>query len=335
MCCNAQSYTPAPPLYKPGGKTVLYEGYIINRNGAKAYNLQHKYSGLYLRFRASFYVVAEKDSLVTVSVRKNNTDNFFYVNKKDIGKETDLPITNSDLNEKYVDNTHNLNESFYYVEKEEGEQENSYEEYFNPEDYPDVMVTLITKKEFMKMAPKTLNNIIENKAVVKKNGTITIGKQKFTDEPDDGDQPNIYSYIGEYKSLNAYLVRLMCSACEEYTYNLHDKVNGTLMGSFTNIPSFSKDLQTVMDLGQLFSDSPTILSSSKWRRKDRRETYKEFANWSPVGNGYWGEDNCYYTAVIPSVTAEIHNSDAFKRNESNYNYRYIKITIKAPSSPRE
>ncbi|MFL9844363.1 hypothetical protein [Flavobacterium rhizosphaerae] len=202
-----------------------------------------------------------------------------------------------------------------------------------------MLVTLITEKEFLKRKKTAAPDyLIRNKALVKKDSTITIGGQKFRDGYGEGHQPNIYSYIGEYKKLNAYLLEYMCSACEEYNYELIDKTTGEEISSFTNIPVFSKNFEFVIDLGQLFSNSPTILNIYKWKDHDgyMQNTYKEFANWSPIGDGFWGADNCYYIAVMPTLTAERYRGKEMKsRKKAHYNYRYIKIQVKAPTVKEE
>ncbi|MFP9098682.1 hypothetical protein ACLI09_06470 [Flavobacterium sp. RHBU_24] len=93
-----------------------------------------------------------------------------------------------------------------------------------------------------------------------------------------------------------------------------------------------------MDLGQLFSSNPTILSCYKWKDKNKTEvpsTYKEFANWSPVGKGFWGNDDCFYTPVVPTITIDNHNAEEKERTVDAFNFRYVKITIKGPTPKHE
>ncbi|MFL9844362.1 hypothetical protein [Flavobacterium rhizosphaerae] len=85
-----QNYTPKPPAYKINGKRVLYEGYIINRNGAKVYTENMDYTGFCFDYLASLPVFKENDTLVLVASSRHDrfeNDEFFYVHKKYIGKE--------------------------------------------------------------------------------------------------------------------------------------------------------------------------------------------------------------------------------------------------------
>ena len=338
------TYVPPAPQYKISDREVLYQGCIINRNGARAYTEKQEYTGFCFKYGTMLPVIKELDDVVMVAFSGHDrleNDDFFYINKKSIGKETEIPLDNFDLNERYTERNWQDNEMSF--EENCGERQVEYgdeESPFTGEEYQDVVVTLIPEKEFLKMKSSATDYLTVDKTVKKKGKTIIIGGQKFTDSFSEGDQPNIYTYVGDYKELNAALLQYMCSVCEEYSYELVDKRNGKQISLFTNIPVFSKDYKYVMDLGQLFSSNPTILSCYKW--KDRAKpvepgpgTYKEFANWSPVGKGFWGKDNCFYTPVVPTITIDNHNADEANRTAASYNFRYVKITIKGPTPKQE
>lgn len=342
-----RSYTPPKPGYETGGKKAIYQGYIMSRQGAKAYTLNKDYVGFCFDYLTPLPVFKETDTLVMVAFNGHERlkdDEFFYVNKKSIGKETDIPLDNYDLNTSYPYNEYWVDDKMAFEEgcgenQASNALNNSTEDDFDEAQYPDVLVTLLTEKEFLKAKSSAVPDYLTIDKSVKKVGkAITIGGQKFTDNLGEGNQPNIYTYIGDYNALNGSLLQYMCSACEEYSYPLIDKRNGKEIGAFTNIPVFSKNYEYVMDLGQLFSDSPTILSCYKWKDINKAEvpaTYKEFGNWSPVGQGFWGADNCYYTPVVPSVVVDNHRADEIKRTAARYNFRYVKITIKGPTPKQE
>ena len=339
------TYTPAPPKYNISGKPILYEGYIINRDGAKAFTEKREYAGFCFDYTARLPVIKVTDSLVMVAFNGHDrlqNEDFFYVSKKSIGRETDIPLDNFDLNERYTD--HDWRDEKISFEENCGERETNYQEeesQFDGNAYPDVVVTLISEKEFLNMKKTAvLDYLTIDKTVKKKGKTIIIGGQKFSDSvSEEGEElTNEYTYICDYKELNASLLVYMCSACEEYTYPLIDKRTGKEIVSFTNIPVFSKNYEYVMDLGQLFSSNPTILSCYKWKDRVKPEvpsTYKEFANWSPVGKGFWGKDNCFYTPVVPTITIDNHNAEEKERTAAGYNFRYVKIIIKGPTTKQE
>jgi hypothetical protein len=339
------TYVPTAPQYKINGQAVLYEGYIISRDGAKAYTAKREPAGFCFKYEARLPVLKETDSLVMVAFSGHDrleNDEFFYINKKSIGKETDITLDNFDLNERYTERGWQDDNMSFEDNCGERETDSDEESQFTGDEYPDVAVTLITKKEFLKMKSSSTDYLTVDKTIKKKGNTLTIGGQKFTDSVSEEGEllTNEYTYIGDYKKLNASLLEYMCSACEEYSYELIDRRTGKQIATFTNVPVFSKNYKYVMDLGQLFSSNPTILSCYKWKDRAKFEvpgpgTYKEFANWSPVGKGFWGKDNCFYTPVVPAITIDNHNADEAKRTAAAYNYRYVKITIKGPTPKQE
>jgi len=73
-------YTPQAPAYKINGEEVLYDGYIINRNGAKVFTTEMYYAGFCFNFKTMLPVINETDSLVMVAFSghdKFNYDEFF------------------------------------------------------------------------------------------------------------------------------------------------------------------------------------------------------------------------------------------------------------------
>jgi len=332
------AYTPKAPQFEIMGKKILREGYVIPRSGTQAFTLNREYAGFCFDCKSLMYVISETDSLLMVA-HDTDRDTLFYVRKNEVGTELDIPLDNSEVNVPFRDNTRRD----YGPNDNDGDEANAcgeaavkrggftYTDTFNPDDYPDFEVNLITEKEFSKMLKTSIQHFEENEAVKKVDSTLTIANKQFKDGRGEGNMPNTYFYEGEYKVLNAYLLLYVCEACEEYSHFLINKDTGEEIASFSNRPYFSASFDYVMDMGQLFSDSPTIVSANKWKEKEGHGWYKEFANWSPVGDGFWGSDNCFYTPVIPSLTAETHNSDSEARNAVKYNYRHIKIKLKAPT----
>jgi hypothetical protein len=337
--CNTQktAYTPQPPQFEIMGKKILREGYVAPRSGTQAFILNREYAGFCFDCKSLLYIISEADSLLLVA-HDTQRDALFYVCKNAVGTALDIPLDNTELNEPFQENSNrytNQNNNDNDEARICGEPaiksgEFNYTDGFNPDDYPDVEVNLITEKEFGKMQKAAVKHFEANNAVKKSNGVITIGGVAFKDEETELDYPDTFDYAGEYKGLNAYLLLYTCHECEEYTFFLINKTTGAEMGTFSNAPDFSPDFEYVMDIGQLFSDSPTIVRANKWKQPGSQGWYKEFANWSPMGEGFWGSDNCYYTAFVPTITAESYRSEP-AREAAKYNYRYLKIRIKAPT----
>jgi hypothetical protein len=320
-----------------GGDTlnILREVYIVDRDGAKIYseNEEGEAELSCIRFGEPVYVYSERDSLVGVAPI-GERDNIYYILKSATGSETDIPLTNDDLNKEFDEHEHAYdrikvyncnNDISYNIEQIAADTSR----------YPDVEVSLIALKEFKKMKKTAAKHLVFNNAVLKTDSVISIGTVKFEDGRGEGNMPNTYEYVGEYSFLDSYLLRYICEACEEYTYFLIDKKTGREISSFNDIPYFSPDKSLALTLGQLFSDHPTLLYITKWKAQEPAYIHKEFGSWVPVGEGFWGIDNCFYTAVIPFVTSDKYNNNYEQRLKEHYNFRYLKIKIKGPTPDKE
>ncbi|MFP9098681.1 hypothetical protein ACLI09_06465 [Flavobacterium sp. RHBU_24] len=200
-------FTPPSPKYKINGQAVIYEGYIISRDGAKAYTEKREPVGFCFNYEARLPVIKEVDSLVMVAFSKENRNDdyeFLYVSKKSIGNETDIPLDNYDLNERYV-----YNESWRYENVSSAEDCGESNETpiekdaFNPDDYPDALVELVSEKDFFNAELKAIDYLTIDKSIKKVDETITIGGQKFTDDVSEEGAMliNAFTYVGDYKAV--------------------------------------------------------------------------------------------------------------------------------------
>ena len=323
----AADTVPAKATSKPSVANtlkVIRYAYVIAHNGAKAYTKDWGEKGWCYPFMQKLPVVYEHDSIVGVT--DSYDTEIVYIKKRNVGSELDISLTDTDLNQPYVQTDYPVPRMPY----ENCGVPGSGEEAFTPGDYPDIEVTSVTKEQFLKIKKTSVEHFTANEAVKKVNGITAIGPERFTDSLGEGDLPNTWTYMGEFKALNAVLLQYTCEACEEYSYVLINKKTGKEIATFSNIPIFSADLKYIMDAGQLYSDSPTLLYCSTWKHNTEEPyAHKEFSNWAPVGSGFWGKDNCFYTTAIPSVTKEDYNRDSEMRNRENYNFRYLKIKVKA------
>ncbi|KGO87864.1 hypothetical protein Q765_05105 [Flavobacterium rivuli WB 3.3-2 = DSM 21788] len=319
---ESRLYSIYPQLSPPYPQDTL-NMYVIAHNGTKAYTKDLKERGRCFPFMQELRVITVSDSLVSVI---NNTDNNSYVKRKTLGYELNIVLTKTELNKPYshIDNTTDS-----LLTTSDCGKTGGIDEPFNPDDYPDMEVDTITKLEFLKLEKSAVSDFKINNAVKKVNGTITIAGVEFKDNKGEGDLPNTYDYLGEYKAMQAYVILLTCEACEQYYYMVISKKTGQELYTSVDFPYFSKDGKTVISVGQLFSDQPTIVNYSRWSDNSwQLYADKEFSTWSPVGNGFWGKDNYFYTAAIPSATREHYNNSSELRNRNGFNFRYLKIKIK-------
>jgi hypothetical protein len=186
--------------------------YVIAHNGTKAYNKDLKEQGWCFSFMQELRVITLSDSLVSVI---NDPDNISYVKRKSLGYELNILLTNTDLNLPYarIDST-----TDGLLAAQDCGETDFIDEPFNPDDYPDIEVNTITKQKFLKLKKSAASDFNVNDPVKKTNGRIIIADVEFKDNKGEGDLPNTYDYLGEYKAMQAYVIRLTCEACEEYTY---------------------------------------------------------------------------------------------------------------------
>lgn len=313
---------------------VLKEVYVTSLKGAEIFEKNGDKAYWGYPFGTPLSVINENDSLLGVLAL--NKDIITYVKKKDIGTETEIPLSSYYLNLSYDDSKafHEriITENEYW-DSSDNYTNDYYDKYFNPDDYKDIEVNTISKKQFREIQATVPKLFSSNTAVKKINGIISIGKEQFKDSVSEY-YSNIYTYLGEYPSLGAYVLQYMCSECEDYSYEVIEKTTGKTIGSYENFPYYSPDFKTIMCLGQLFSDSPTIMSVFKMPEPSAY-IHKEFGSWIPVGDSFWGLDGYFYTEAIPYVTASAYYNDNEKRDAGKYNFRYLKIKIKGPSSISE
>jgi len=294
---------------------VLKQVYLINRDGAeiKQYpdSLSETISGA--QFGEKLDVVKINKYWLAVAV--NNKYRIGYVKKSAVtSDETKIPLTNEDLKEIYDDNN-------------EG-----------PEPHPNIELSLITKQQFYAMKKTAVNYFIADTNIIRKHKrTIKLpvknGFKTLVDEPDYNKiDSNINQYIGQYPTLNKYLIMNCDGEAEGCNYTFIDKTTGkSNVGGFDDFPYLSIDKKTIVSLQANDYHNYAELYVYKFV-KHSWDTYVigEYKNWMPVRTGeqFWGIDNCFYVPVLPSVA--YYPSYAEKKG-ANYNYRYIKIKIKGPT----
>ncbi len=286
--------------------------FVIDVNGAEI--KQHPDStsetiGSY-SFGDSFQPIKSQNGWLTV---KRDTS-LGFVKKSAIGDETDIPLTNQDLAE-----------VFY-----EGDDK--------PEPYKNIELTLITKKKFYEMKKTAVNYFIADTNIIKKrNGLTKLPLKKgFKRYRDDDEYENTYE--GQYPSLNKYLMSFSWYEAEETHYEFIDKTTGKNNNTFfESIPDISKDKKKIVCVKADVYSNCADIAEYKLEKNGSINVYAsgEFKNWMPAENPeqFWGNDDCYYIQVIPSIIYNWHynNLHSTTTPPPDYNLRYIKIKIKGPT----
>jgi len=153
------AYTPKAPQFEIMGKKILRKGYVIPRSGTQAFTLNREYAGFCFDCKSLMYVISETDSLLMVAFDAER-EQLFYVRKNAVGTELDIPLDNSEVNVPFRDNTrrdYDPNDTNGEASRACGEAavkngEFTYSDSFNPDDYADVEVNLITEKRVQQNA---------------------------------------------------------------------------------------------------------------------------------------------------------------------------------------
>ena len=283
--------------------------FVIDVNGAEI--KQHPDStsetiGSY-SFGDSFQPVKSQNGWLTV---KRDTS-LGFVKRSAIGEETDIPLTNQDLAE-----------VFY-----QGDDK--------PEPYKNIELTLVTKKKFYEMKKTAINYFIADTNIIKKhNGLIKLPLRKGFETYRDKAHEYENNYEGQYPLLNKYLMSFSNYEAEDTNYEFIDKTTGKSSdASFEAIPNISIDKKKIMCIqANVYSNCADLVEYAFGKNGAIRLYAKgEFKNWMPAEDKaqFWGSDNCYYIAVLPSLVYYQHQYN--HRNNPGYNFRYVKIKIKGPS----
>lgn len=262
-------------------------------------------------FGESFEVLTDQNGWLKVR-RAIWNDPSGFIKKSAIGNETDIPLTNQDLAQ-----------VFYEGDDKHGP-------------YKNIELTLITKKQFYAMKKTAINYFIADTNIIKKhNGLIKLPLKKGFERYRDKAHEYENNYEGQYPSLNKYLMSFSNYEAEDTNYEFIDKTTGKSSdASFEAIPKISIDKKKIMCIQADFYSNCANLVEYTLGKNGSIKFYAngEFKNWMPAEDQeqFWGSDNCYYVAVLPSLV--YYQPEYNHRHNPGYNFRYVKIKIKSPSS---
>jgi len=260
-----------------------------------------------------FNVVKTYKNWLLISVPNRHESG--YVKKSVVASENKIPLTKADLAEVYNDGDEPL------------------------EPYPNIELNLISRQQFDRMKKTSINYFLADTNVIKKyKKTIKLPIKKgfkiLTDKLDYNKSDwNINEYIGQYLALNKYVVSNSDGEAEDFGYDFIDKTTGKMSQvSFNGFPFLSADKNSIMSLMANTYHNYAELDIFKFGRNGKIIWYAngEFKNWmpAPTDDQFWGTDNCFYSAIIPSL---VYFATVDAKKPAGYNYRYIKIKIKGPS----
>jgi hypothetical protein len=294
--------------------------YVIDREGTRVKETPEEDSENLFEFEfgEKLEVVEDKGDWLGINYETNSSYDTVYVLKAATGGELDIPLDDEDLNEIYYPGQRNEED---------------------PLTYDNIKVTLVSKAAFFAMQKTAREHFTADTQLVrKKNGTFSLnigGKAKvFKDKP----EAHEYNYLGQFKTLNKYLVQFVWYEAEDADYEFIDKATGKETASFPGFPYFSKDLKIALCVEENTADEYARLVAFQIGR-DKADYYAEgsFRNWIPAQDGprFWGSDNCFYVAVLPKIAAYYPGDEAHKNLPPDYNYRYIRIKILGPTEEKE
>lgn len=195
------------------------------------------------------------------------------------------------------------------------------------------IIELIDEDTFQKNKALSINFLSTDTTGIRKaNGVLRLpsakGEIELTDNLISDEGHKEYTFIGQIKNLNAYLVYGVY--WEDWNYLLIDQNKGSTMQTFTNIPHLSADQQYMISIdidaegGAAYIDLYSVTD----KRYIDPLVGMYAKNWIPIGTldrMYWCSDNYLYMPVV-------HNKDYWTA-EGNFKklqqYIRLKPTIAA------
>ncbi len=167
------------------------------------------------------------------------------------------------------------------------------------------VIELIDKDTFLKNKGAAVEYFTVDTASVKKyngilrlpynNGTVTL-----TDNLSDGENHKEFSYVGQVKALNAYLISGIY--WEDWNYFFVDKQGGQTVQTFANFPYLSADERFIVSVDVDSFEGAAYIDLYEVSNKRYIDPMigMYIKNWIPMGNDkmYWCTDNYLYMAVL-------------------------------------
>lgn len=197
-------------------------------------------------------------------------------------------------------------EAIQFIKKHILSEKDLYTDYDGGSQLADFFVIeLIDKDTFLKNKGSAVEYFTFDSTAIKKcKGVLRLphssGTLTLTDNLSDGENHKEYSYIGQVKALNAYLVSGIY--WEDWNYFFVDKQGGRTIQTFANFPYLSADERFIVsvDVDSFEGAAYIDLYEVSDKRYIDPMIGMYIKNWIPLGKDkiYWSTDNYLYMAVL-------------------------------------
>ncbi|MBD8346514.1 MULTISPECIES: hypothetical protein [unclassified Dysgonomonas] len=168
------------------------------------------------------------------------------------------------------------------------------------------VIELIDKDTFLKNKGSAVQYFtLDTTSIQKSKGILRLPCNNgafvtLTDNLSDGEHHKEYSYVGQVKALNAYLISGIY--WEDWNYFFVDKNGGRTVQTFANFPYLSADERYIVsvDVDSFEGAAYIDLYEVSNRRYIDPMIGMYIKNWIPLGNDkmYWSTDSYLYMAVL-------------------------------------
>lgn len=172
-------------------------------------------------------------------------------------------------------------------------------------------IELIDRDTYLTNRNTSINFLLyDSLAFTKKDGVLSLplekGKLSLVDHLTGDQKHKEYRYIGQFKTLNMYLVQGLF--WEDWAYILFDKKRNREVQSFTGMPYLSNDLQYIICLEIDSVEGVGTISLYAISENDKTKTkyidpivemyVKSWVPYTAADNIYWSTDGYMYVPVI-------------------------------------
>ena len=167
------------------------------------------------------------------------------------------------------------------------------------------VIELIDKDTFLKNRVSAVEYFtLDSTSIKKYKGVLRLpcgnGAVTLTDNLSDGEHHKEFSYVGQVKALNAYLISGIY--WEDWNYFMVDKNGGRTIQTFANFPYLSADERFIVSVDVDSFEGAAYIDLYEVSNKRYIDPMigMYIKNWIPMGNDkmYWSTDNYLYMAVL-------------------------------------
>ncbi len=167
------------------------------------------------------------------------------------------------------------------------------------------VIELIDRDTFLKNRVSAVEYFtLDSTSIKKYKGVLRLpcsnGAVTLTDNLSDGEHHKEFSYVGQVKALNAYLISGIY--WEDWNYFMVEKNGGRTIQTFANFPYLSADERFIVSVDVDSFEGAAYIDLYEVSNKRYIDPMigMYIKNWIPMGNDkmYWSTDNYLYMAVL-------------------------------------